>query len=188
MSVGFDMQKFFLLTLHFVEAKQSNSSAARCIEMEREAPLKFKGSLKDPSGWRCSNLTGHIVKLDLQSHDARDLVNEICLIPCGCLKICISKMRSLESLDLSYNHLVGSTPPSMSSLTSLSYLNLSYNNLSGQIPSTNQFLTFTGPSRYEGNPEFCESPLPSNSVKIQLTGETMLKVKTMTGMIFSGSM
>ncbi|EEF47492.1 serine-threonine protein kinase, plant-type, putative [Ricinus communis] len=187
-------------------------------------------------GIGCSNLTGHIVKLDLQSHDARDLVNVSdatstnrsclggtlnpsllnlthlnyldlsqnnfqgaaipefigslkhlryldlcsafsfpewlylskastnwlhavnmllhywsCIYPALNSKTSLSifqfKMRSLESLDLSYNHLVGSTPPSMSSLTSLSYLNLSYNNLSGQIPSTNQFLTFTGPSR-----------------------------------------
>lgn len=71
----------------------------------------------------------------------------------------IGSLQQLETLDLSSNNLHGPIPSSMSSITSLSHLNLSHNNLSGPIPSTNQFLTFTDPSIYEGNPQLCGSPL-----------------------------
>ncbi|GLT86660.1 hypothetical protein SLE2022_047830 [Rubroshorea leprosula] len=50
----------------------------------------------------------------------------------------------------------------MVSMTSLSHLNLSHNDLFGPIPSANQFLTFNGPSIYEGNPKFCGAPLSTN--------------------------
>ncbi|KAL2336493.1 hypothetical protein Fmac_010939 [Flemingia macrophylla] len=74
----------------------------------------------------------------------------------------IGSLKDLESLDLSHNRLSGPIPPSMASMTFLSFLNLSYNNLSGQIPVANQFGTFNDPSVYEGNPQLCGDPLPTN--------------------------
>ncbi|PON50630.1 Leucine-rich repeat domain containing protein [Parasponia andersonii] len=67
----------------------------------------------------------------------------------------------LETLDLSWNHLSGRIPPSMSSMTSLNYLNFSHNNLSGPIPSANQFQTLNDPWIYGGNPDLCGPPLPT---------------------------
>jgi hypothetical protein len=79
---------FLLLLTEFIslEAIWSNSSVGNatvgCIEMEREALLKFKEGLKDPSrrlsswvgedcckwlGVGCSNRTGNVIKLDLKT-------------------------------------------------------------------------------------------------------------------------
>ncbi|GAB2210308.1 hypothetical protein Droror1_Dr00015572 [Drosera rotundifolia] len=69
-------------------------------------------------------------------------------------------MRTLESLDLSNNHLSGIIPQSISDLSSLSYLNLSYNNLQGEIPTGSQLQTFIDPSIYIGNQGLCGEPLP----------------------------
>ncbi|KAL2336495.1 hypothetical protein Fmac_010941 [Flemingia macrophylla] len=80
----------------------------------------------------------------------------------GNIPINIGSFKDLESLDLSHNNLSGPIPPSMASMTFLSFMNLSYNNLSGQIPIANQFGTFNDPSIYEGNPQLCGDPLPTN--------------------------
>lgn len=74
----------------------------------------------------------------------------------------VGSLTDLESLDLSHNSLSGPIPASMTSMTFLSFLNLSYNNLSVQIPVANQFGTFNDPSTYEGNPQLCGGPLPTN--------------------------
>ncbi|KAI9099642.1 hypothetical protein K1719_024647 [Acacia pycnantha] len=47
-------------------------------------------------------------------------------------------MESLQTMDLSKNHLCGEIPLSMSNLNFLSELNLSYNNLRGKIPTGTQ--------------------------------------------------
>ncbi|KAF3657730.1 hypothetical protein FXO37_14770 [Capsicum annuum] len=62
----------------------------------------------------------------------------------------LGSLSSVESLDLSGNHLVGEIPAQFASLTSLEVLNLSYNHLEGCIPQGNQFATFENNS-YEGN-------------------------------------
>ncbi|CAL9100109.1 unnamed protein product [Musa textilis] len=68
-------------------------------------------------------------------------------------------MKSLETLDLSFNKLSGVIPQSFSVLNSLSHLNLSYNNLSGAIPSGNQLQTLEDASIYIGNVHLCGPPV-----------------------------
>lgn len=70
----------------------------------------------------------------------------------------ISRLRQLQSVNLSQNHLSGTIPSSISSLTFLSRLNLSINNL-GRIPSGNQLQTLIDPSIYTENYDICGPPL-----------------------------
>ena len=72
----------------------------------------------------------------------------------------IGVMRSLESIDFSANRLSGQIPQSMSSLTFLSQLNLSNNNLSGKIPSSTQLQSLNA-SCFIGN-KLCGAPLIEN--------------------------
>ncbi|RVW83039.1 putative LRR receptor-like serine/threonine-protein kinase IRK [Vitis vinifera] len=73
----------------------------------------------------------------------------------------MGRMKALESLDLSRNHLSGEIPQSMKNLSFLSHLNLSYNNFSGRIPSGTQLQSFDAIS-YIGNAELCGAPLTKN--------------------------
>jgi hypothetical protein len=68
-------------------------------------------------------------------------------------------MRSLESLDHSFNKLSGEIPQSMSELTFLSHLNLSYNKLSGPIPDGNQLNSLNDSSIYIRNAFLCGGPM-----------------------------
>ena len=72
----------------------------------------------------------------------------------------IGVMRSLESIDFSANRLSGQIPQSMSSLTFLSQLNLSNSNLSGKIPSSTQLQSLNA-SCFIGN-KLCGAPLIEN--------------------------
>ena len=96
---------FLLLQTEFIslEAIWSNSSAGNstvgCIDMEREALLKFKEGLDDPSrtlsswvsedccnwlGVGCSNRTGNIIKLDLNGQLLCDQMSGYtCWMPLG---------------------------------------------------------------------------------------------------------
>jgi Leucine-rich repeat (LRR) protein len=69
----------------------------------------------------------------------------------------IGAMKSIESLDLSKNNLVGEIPTSLSNLTYVSYLDLSYNNLTGRILSGSQLdtLYMENPSIYTSNIGLC---------------------------------
>ena len=62
----------------------------------------------------------------------------------------IGDMRSLESINFSVNQHSSQVPKSMSSLTFLSHLNLSNNNLIGRIPSGTQLQSFNE-SNFFGN-------------------------------------
>jgi Leucine rich repeat len=71
----------------------------------------------------------------------------------------ISKMNSLEFLNLHMNYLGGTIPESMLGLSSLEMLNLSYNNIYGAIPTEQQLQTLVDPYIYVGNPYLCGPPL-----------------------------
>ncbi|KAJ3694392.1 hypothetical protein LUZ60_009872 [Juncus effusus] len=150
-----------------------------CFQREREALLDFKASVSDPSGslvsWRgkecctwagikCSNQTGHVVKLNISVPDHSDSdFYDFDASPGNILNGEISRsllgLEDLKHLDLSNNNFIGNTfpdficsfrnlkyldlhntglsgiiPSQLSNLSKLYYLDLSYNDLSGIIP------------------------------------------------------
>ncbi|KAF8021071.1 hypothetical protein BT93_G1482 [Corymbia citriodora subsp. variegata] len=117
-----------------------------CIDAEREALVKFKQDLTDPSkrlwswtsedcckwqGVTCNEKTGHVSKLDLRN-------------PCDGLEKCSlggkihiapNKLKHLKYLDLSFNNFsTQKIPESLASLKKLEYLNLSNGGFYGDIP------------------------------------------------------
>ncbi|KAK3421194.1 hypothetical protein EUGRSUZ_H04981, partial [Eucalyptus grandis] len=133
---------FVIQTLKFSHSKAFTNVS--CIGAEREALLKFKQDLIDPSrrlwswtgedccewqGVECSKKTGHISKLDLRN-------------PCGGLEcslggkthLALNKLKHLKYLDLSFNNFSNQKfPKSLASLQKLEYLNLSSVGFYGQI-------------------------------------------------------
>ncbi|KAK7380392.1 hypothetical protein VNO78_32902 [Psophocarpus tetragonolobus] len=115
----------------------------RCIKREREALFEFKAALVDHHGmlsswstvdccqWkriRCSNLTGHIVMLDLRGNGERYISGEI--------HISLMELPQLKYLTLSFNDFGGNhIPKFLGSLSNLRYLDLSYSDFGGNIPS-----------------------------------------------------
>ena len=158
---------FLLLSFHFpllstkfisLEAILSNSSAGNtpvgCIEMERQALLKFKEGLKDPSnglsswvgqdcctwlGVGCNNQTGHDIKLDLKR---QFVCNQLAgsefrkkLTLGGELSPSLLDLKYLNYLDLSNNNFQGIPIPNfIDALNKLSFLDLSYSSFGGTVP------------------------------------------------------
>ncbi|KAL2586051.1 hypothetical protein AAZV13_13G030300 [Glycine max] len=150
-----------------------------CIQREREALLEFKAALVDHHGmlssrttadccqWegiRCSNLTGHVLMLDLHAEynyaygnnvqylSGRFISGEIHKslmelqqlnyldlnsnsFPDRGIPEFLGSLRNLRYLDLSYCDIEGKIPTQFGSLSHLKYLNLAWNrNLEGSIP------------------------------------------------------
>jgi EIX receptor 1/2 len=124
-----------------------HNSEVRCMEKERQSLLKFKQGLIDDndllSSWgnheedccrwegvKCSNRTGHVVKLDLRGKPffggSKVLSGDISSSLLG--------LQHLIYLDLSSNEFSTFFPVFIGSLTKLQYLNLSHNTISGTIP------------------------------------------------------
>nr|XP_023926605.1 receptor-like protein EIX1 [Quercus suber] len=163
------MKTTFLLALIFLllqtelislEAIWSNSSAGNstvgCIDMEREALLKFKEGLEDPSrylsswvgedccnwlGVGCSNRTGNIIKLDLNGQLLCDQMSGNTSTECWnpligvLLSPSLLELKYLNYLDLSNTIFQEiSIPNFIGSLIKLTYLNLSNSYFDGTIP------------------------------------------------------
>ncbi|KAJ3694387.1 hypothetical protein LUZ60_009867 [Juncus effusus] len=145
-----------------------------CLEVERNALLEFKAGITDRSGrlisWRgddcckwagikCSNQTGHVIKLNLTSLNYYEEELSYKNSLCGEISPSLHALTDLKHLDLSYNNFSGSkfpkficsfrnlknldmagtglsgmVPQQLSNLSRLEYLDLSHNFLSGMIP------------------------------------------------------
>ncbi|XP_042942796.1 receptor-like protein EIX2 [Carya illinoinensis] len=125
-------------------------SKVRCVEEERQALLQFKQHLVDHYHWlsswssdedcckwegiKCSNKTGHVVMLDLQS-DYWHYREPATTYLEGEISSSLLGLQYLTYLDLSYNSFSGKPFPNfLGSLTRLQYLNLSSTNIAGAIP------------------------------------------------------
>ncbi|KQJ87803.1 hypothetical protein BRADI_4g13600v3 [Brachypodium distachyon] len=149
------------MTASSVHAQQADGG---CFTNERDALLSFKaGITKDSqsllaswngqdcclwSGVRCSNRTGHVIKLDLRNNFFLDELMFTETIDSswysgkthelhGKISSSLLALSHLEYLDLSGNYLGGvgvSIPRFLGSLDSLVYLNLSCMNFDGKVP------------------------------------------------------
>ncbi|XP_059310734.1 receptor-like protein EIX2 [Lycium ferocissimum] len=130
----------------------------RCVKSERNALLRFKQSLTDPSdrlaswfgkecciwkGVSCDLKTGNVISLDLKDASGNCYEEKLGNLNSGnssCLGGKISPalldLQHLEYLDLGGNDFQGlPTPTFLGSLENLQYLNLSYSSLIGVPPS-----------------------------------------------------
>ncbi|VAI94401.1 unnamed protein product [Triticum turgidum subsp. durum] len=127
-----------------------------CLSSERDALLSFKASLFDPAGhlssWRrgdnccqwngvrCSNRTGHVIKLNLRNIDmdtgGYPNMSRSLSLSAGEMSSSLATLQHLRYLDLSGNDFTGtSIPVFMGSFGKLRYLNLSWAYFTGTIPS-----------------------------------------------------
>lgn len=143
-------QLIFLQFLSGLPSFNSMSSQTHCLQIERKALLDFKQSLTDPSGrfsswvgeeccqWSgltCNNLTGYVIKLDLQNPFQIDEAGHQESALRGKISSSLIYLEHLEYLDLSLNDFDGSQIPDfIGSFRSLNYLNLSHASFSGIIP------------------------------------------------------
>ncbi|PNY02188.1 leucine-rich repeat receptor protein kinase exs-like protein [Trifolium pratense] len=129
------------------------------MEQERKSLLELKGSFNDPSfrlsswkgnnccNWKgisCSNITGHVVKIDLRNpcypqrggqYDSNCLFSKSKL-EAQYIHLSLSKFKYLTYLDLSGNNFNSSSIPKFFNLMNqLQFLSLSDSHFSGMIPN-----------------------------------------------------
>ncbi|KAI3442407.1 Alpha-mannosidase [Psidium guajava] len=128
------------------------STNVSCIVAEREALLKFKRGLTDPSkrlsswtgeecckweGVQCDEKTGHILKLDLHNPCTKEIDYDF-FEPCmlgGNIVPSLTELKYLKYLDFSLNNFsTQKIPMFFASLQKLEYLNLSNVGFGGDIP------------------------------------------------------
>ncbi|RCV38620.1 hypothetical protein SETIT_8G157500v2 [Setaria italica] len=132
-------------------AVAASSVSGSCIAAERDVLISFKaGITNDSAGWlrswrgqdcclwygvRCSNRTGHVVKLDLYNkfvtEDHYGPVDNLLGLSGSSSLLALRHLKSLTYLDLSNLNFSGQVPPQLGNLTKLKYLSIhaySYNN------------------------------------------------------------
>ncbi|XP_044473231.1 receptor-like protein EIX1 [Mangifera indica] len=135
----------------------NGSSFGCCIQSEREALLRFKNDLIDPTNWLgswkgdgdccewagvvCDNLTRHVLDLNLRNPALKDHASEVEYdaylrsMLGGKINPSLLDLKHLVSLDLSDNNFEGiQIPGFLGSIEKLRYLNLSYNGFHGRVP------------------------------------------------------
>ncbi|XP_031263340.1 receptor-like protein EIX1 [Pistacia vera] len=129
------------------------SSYRGCIEIERQAVLRFKKDLIDPSnllaswtsghadcctwsGIFCDNLTGHVLELNLTTPPLISIVDSTMRPRLGGkVNPSLLDLKHLRSLDLSFNNFSGiQIPKFLCYMHNLRYLDLSANSFQGIIP------------------------------------------------------
>ncbi|KAF8022338.1 hypothetical protein BT93_F0001 [Corymbia citriodora subsp. variegata] len=144
---------FVIQVIKFGHSKASTKVS--CISTEREALLKFKHGLIDPSrrllswtgeecckweGIECNEKTGHVVKLDLHNPCIEEIGYDIFTYSNKCrlggnIVSSLTELKYLKHLDLSVNNFsIQKIPAFFASLQKLEYLNLSYAGFNGHIP------------------------------------------------------
>ncbi|KAF8020539.1 hypothetical protein BT93_G1077 [Corymbia citriodora subsp. variegata] len=143
-----------IFVIQVIEFGHSIASAnVSCIDVEREALLKFKHGLTDPwrrlSSWTgeecckwegvgCNEKTGHVLKLNLHN-PCIEQINAVepsdkCRLG-GNIVSSLTELQYLKYLDLSVNNFsTQKIPMFFASLQKLEYLNLSYTGFDGDIP------------------------------------------------------
>ncbi|KAJ4706579.1 Leucine-rich repeat receptor protein kinase [Melia azedarach] len=144
----------FIATINVISFCNGNSSVG-CIETERNALLRFKQDLHDPSNrlasWNightdcckwagvvCDNFTGHVLQLSLRNpidyysdSDEAYLKSELS----GKLNPSLLDLKHLIHLDLSGNDFRGiQIPKHLGFMEKLRYLNLSDTGFTGMVP------------------------------------------------------
>ncbi|KAK3421320.1 hypothetical protein EUGRSUZ_G01972 [Eucalyptus grandis] len=149
-----------IFVIQVIEFSHSNASTnvstnVRCIGAEREALLKFKHGLTDPSrrlsswtgeecckweGVECNKKTGHVLKLDLHNPCIEEIDIKVfvpsnkCMLG-GNIVPSLTELKYLKYLDLSVNNFsTQKIPTFFASLQKLEYLNLSHASFNGNIP------------------------------------------------------
>ncbi|KAL5543251.1 hypothetical protein UlMin_010961 [Ulmus minor] len=152
---------FVLAALFFIGGIQlctcRNSTSGACIQRDRNALLKFKASLQDPSNllsswegqdccrWKgvsCNQTTGHVIKLNLSSSNSdswcwynTEFPNYSDRLGLGKVDLSLMELKHLKYLDLSGNDFQHSKIPKFfGSLNKLRYLNLSCTYFTGKVP------------------------------------------------------
>jgi len=144
---------YLVLQTDFVCAKE----VVRCIQSEKQALLQFKAGLADPhdnmlSSWTtedcchwkgigCSNVTGHVLMLDLHGNYDPDIDDgDYNYYISGDIHKSLIELQQLQYLDLSGNNFEGNYIPGFfGSLKFLRYLDLSYCNFKGTLPDLSAF-------------------------------------------------